>query len=116
LIEAGEEVEWKARHFGLWFKMRVRITAFRPPGYFQDSMVKGPFCFFMHDHTFETEDSSTLMADRIRFRSPARWAGFLLDRLVVPRHLLRFLQDRNAQLKIAAETDAWRRYLPDHGH
>src|SRR5260370_2935885 len=63
LISEGEEVEWKAKHFGLWWKMRVRITAFQPPLYFQDSMVEGPFRSFIHDHTFDHLDPGTLMTD-----------------------------------------------------
>ncbi len=116
LIAEGEEVQWRAKHFGLWWNMRVRITGFRPPNYFQDSMVKGPFHSFTHDHTFQMEDSSTLMTDHITFRSGVPWAGFLLDRWVSRHHLQRFLQSRNAQFKIAAETNAWQRFLQDQGH
>lgn len=112
LISLGEEVEWRARHLGLWWNMRVRITAFQPPRYFQDSMVKGPLGSFTHDHIFETEDSSTLMTDRIRFRSSV--PGLLLDRWILRGHLLHFLQNRNSHLKAAAETNTWRRFLQNH--
>jgi ligand-binding SRPBCC domain-containing protein len=111
LIAEGQEVEWKARHFGLWLTMRVRITGWRPPGYFQDSMVRGPFQSFTHDHTFEPDGSGTLMTDRITFLSPLHLVGKLLDRLILHRHLQRFVQDRNDRLKAVAESNLWQHYL-----
>jgi ligand-binding SRPBCC domain-containing protein len=111
LIAEGQEVEWKAKHLGLWWKMRVRVTAFTPPEYFQDSMTEGPFSSFTHDHNFHREAARTLMVDRIRFRSPLPVAGRLLDRLVVASHLRKFVESRNAALKAAAESEEWRRYL-----
>jgi hypothetical protein len=62
------------------------------------------------------EDSNTVMTDRIIFRSAVPWAGVGLDRWVLRRHLQRFLQNRNAQLKIALETNAWQRFLQDQVH
>jgi ligand-binding SRPBCC domain-containing protein len=43
LIGLGEEVSWRARHFGVWQQMTSRITAFDRPAYFQDTMVRGAF-------------------------------------------------------------------------
>jgi ligand-binding SRPBCC domain-containing protein len=110
LIADGEEVDWKAKHFGVWMNMRVRITAWSPPRYFQDSMVEGPFHSFTHDHNFEVKGSTTLMIDRIVFRSPIPLVGRFTDRLIV-RRLEGFVGNRNAQLKLAAESNAWQRYL-----
>jgi len=41
LIGPGEEVTWRARHFGVVHHHASRITAFEPPSYFRDSMVAG---------------------------------------------------------------------------
>jgi ligand-binding SRPBCC domain-containing protein len=112
LIAAGEEVEWKARHWGIWFKMRVRITAFQSPRYFQDCMVNGPFRSFTHDHTFESEGARTLMTDRITFFSPVPLVGGLVDRILLCNHLREFIEGRNAEIKTVAESNAWQRYLP----
>jgi ligand-binding SRPBCC domain-containing protein len=107
LIGEGQEVVWRAKHFGLWLRMRVRITGFEPPFYFQDSMIEGPFRLFTHDHNFETKGFTTAMADRITFRSPAGW---LMGRFIMS-HLRRFILNRNSQLKTTAESDLWRQYL-----
>jgi hypothetical protein len=38
LISLGEEVTWKARHFGLKQRLTVRITKFERPAHFKDVM------------------------------------------------------------------------------
>jgi ligand-binding SRPBCC domain-containing protein len=91
--------------------MQVEITAFDPPRYFQDAMVKGPFRSFKRDHFFEEHNTSTLMIDRLSFASPAWILGKLVDATLLRRYLRRFLARRNAILKIIAESDQWPKYL-----
>jgi ligand-binding SRPBCC domain-containing protein len=112
LIGLGEEVEWRARHFGLWLTMRVRITALNRPTYFQDTMVKGLFRYFKHDHTFKEETGATLMIDQLSFGAPIPLLGNIVDKLVLKKHLHQFLERRNQMLKSAAESDQWPKYLP----
>ena len=90
--------------------MRVRITAFTPPSYFQDRMVEGPFRSFIHDHTFEPRGTGTLMTDSVSFQSPVPMLGALFDRLVLGTYLRRFLQARNVELKAKAEAQQWQKY------
>jgi ligand-binding SRPBCC domain-containing protein len=113
LIALGQQVEWRARHFGLWFSLRVEITRFDPPTYFQDAMVEGPFRSFNHDHFFEEHNTSTLMIDRLSFASPGWILGRLAD-ATLRNYLRRFLARRNAILKTVAESDQWPRYLSFH--
>ncbi len=49
LIGGGEEVTWEARHFGIYWRVTSRITAFEPPHRFVDEMVRGPFALFRHE-------------------------------------------------------------------
>ena len=53
LIGLGEEVTWRARHFGIVHEHCSRITAFDRPRHFRDRMVQGRFKSFEHDHFFE---------------------------------------------------------------
>ena len=111
LIGLGEEVSWRARHFGVWQQMTSRITAFDRPAYFQDTMVRGAFRSFQHDHYFEERDEGqTEMRDVLRFAAPLSILGRLAEIPLKP-YLRRFLQERNALLKQAAEGEEWRRFL-----
>jgi ligand-binding SRPBCC domain-containing protein len=111
LIELGQQVQWRARHFGFWFNMKVAITKMDRPNHFQDAMVKGPFRYFRHDHTFTQHNGSTQMTDRVEFASPVPVLGSLADFFVLRHHLEHFLEQRNHLLKAAAESDQWRNYL-----
>src|SRR5262249_41677560 len=112
LLSFGDEVQWGAWHLGLWFGMRVRITAFQPPTYFQDVMIRGPFRYFRHDHLFEQHGSETEMLDIVKFNS--LWIfSRIVDLYAVDPHLRKFLAVRNQTLKRVAESDEWRRYVAD---
>ena len=72
LIGMGEEVTWRARHFGVSHLHTARITDYDRPNSFRDEMVKGRFRVFLHDHHFEATETGTRMRDVVQFRSP--WA------------------------------------------
>jgi ligand-binding SRPBCC domain-containing protein len=104
-------VEWRARHFGFWFNMTVAITEMRRPFHFQDAMVKGPFRYFRHDHTFTEQGGGADMVDRVEFASPVPVFGSIVDFLFLRHHLKLFLHERNHLLKAALESQQWRNYL-----
>lgn len=103
LLELGERVTWRARHFGLTWTMEVEISGFDRPRWFQDRMVSGPFASFVHDHHFEAVAAGTRMEDRFRFTAPLGPLGWLAERLFLEGHLRRFLEARNATIKRVAE-------------
>ena len=112
LIGLGEEVTWRARHFGVWQTLTSRITGFSRPDYFQDTMVRGAFRSFQHDHyLLEQPDGSVEVTDVLRFAAPIPILGRVAELILKP-YLRRFLQERNAMLKQVAEGEEWKSYLP----
>jgi ligand-binding SRPBCC domain-containing protein len=110
-IGLGQQVRWRARHFGIVFEMTSLITEMERPRYFQDRMVAGPFSSFEHDHTFEAVGESTRMRDVLRFEAPLGPVGRLVSRAFLRPHLERFLAERNSYLKTVAESvDEWQRF------
>lgn len=113
LLALGDEITWRARHLGLWFTLTSRITAFERPEHFRDSMMSGPLARLDHDHFFAAEGAEvTVMRDVFDFAAPGGPFGRLAERLFLLRHFRRFLETRNRELKAVAESDAWRRFLP----
>jgi ligand-binding SRPBCC domain-containing protein len=110
LIGMSEEVTWRARHLGVWQEMTSRITGFDPPAYFQDTMVRGTFRSFQHDHFFSEKGGATEMKDVLRFAAPIPILGRLAEIFLGP-YLRRFLGERNRLLKGVAESDGWHKYL-----
>jgi ligand-binding SRPBCC domain-containing protein len=111
LMALGQEVTWRARHFGIWQNLTSRITAFEPPTHFRDSLVRGAFRRFDHDHFFSQQGDITLMRDVFDYDSPFGVLGRVADRLFLKLYMKQLLVSRNAVIKVAAETDEWRRYL-----
>lgn len=113
LINLNEEVTWRARHFFVWQNLTVRITEFDRPAHFRDVMVSGAFRRMRHDHYFTAiPDNGTLILDVFNYDVPLSVVGRIVDKLVLKRYLRSFLIARNDQIKDAAETDAWKNFLP----
>jgi ligand-binding SRPBCC domain-containing protein len=118
LIGPGEEVTWRARHFGIWQSLTVRITSFERPNYFTDTMLQGAFRHMEHRHSFEPTPESTIMRDVFTYESPLGLLGRAADLLFLKRYLRSFLVERNRVIKAVSESDGWKRYLrddPPHG-
>lgn len=111
LMALGDEVTWRARHFGIWQHLTSRITMFERPFHFRDSMVRGAFRRFDHDHFFAEQGEATVMRDVFDFQSPFGILGRAADRLFLTDYMRRFLLTRCTLIKTVAESEQWRRYL-----
>ncbi|MGX9900017.1 SRPBCC family protein [Arthrobacter sp. SA17] len=98
LISLGEEVTWRAWHFGLPLRMTSRITAMNVPDYFVDEQVRGPFRSFRHVHEFTNDGAGTVMIDRIAFTAPFGFLGRLAEKLFLARYLKNLIESRNQHL------------------
>jgi ligand-binding SRPBCC domain-containing protein len=112
LLNLGDEVTFRARHFGVWQTLTSKITAYQAPVYFCDEMQRGAFKKMRHEHHFEPAGTSTVMRDIFEFSSPLGLLGKLTDALVLSVYLRRFLVQRGAVVKHYAETNAWQAVLP----
>ncbi len=57
-------------------------TAYDPPRFFSDKMVKGPFWSWSHDHHLIEEDGGTKVIDEVVYQVPFGPLGNLTDRLL----------------------------------
>ena len=113
LVDLGQRVTWRAKHFAIWQRLTSEITAMDRPVYFQDTMVEGPFHSMQHDHVFRTlSPDMTEMEDVFRFAAPLPVLGRLVEILVLRRYMQGLLRERNAVLKEIAESKEWQRLLP----
>jgi ligand-binding SRPBCC domain-containing protein len=103
LIGPGQEVTWRARHFGVWWRMTSRIVDYERPCRFVDQMRRGPFAAWRHEHRFERHFAGTRMVDVAEYRLPLGPLGGLVDLLLVRRYLRRLLETRNHYVKLVAE-------------
>jgi ligand-binding SRPBCC domain-containing protein len=113
LIEMGETVTWEATHFGVRQQLTVRVTSLDRPHSFSDEMISGAFASMRHSHRFSPDGTGTLMRDEFHFSAPLGLLGRVAERVFLTRYLESFLRSRNQALKDLAESQDWRRYLPD---
>jgi ligand-binding SRPBCC domain-containing protein len=111
LIGEGDEVTWSAKHFGIRQRLTSRITAFDPPRHFRDSLVRGAFARFDHDHYFEPHEGGTRMIDLFDYAAPCGLLGRLAERLILNRYMRRLLVERGRVIKAVAESGDYARYL-----
>jgi ligand-binding SRPBCC domain-containing protein len=112
LLNLGDRVTWRAKHFGVWQQLTSEIRELERPVYFQDSMTAGPFGFFQHDHWFRVLPAAqTEMTDVLCFAAPFGLLGRLAEAAVLRRYMRGLLRERNAVLREIAESSRWREYL-----
>jgi ligand-binding SRPBCC domain-containing protein len=111
LIGLNEEVTWRAKHFGVYQKLSVRITDVNAPVYFEDTMLKGAFKKMGHKHFFEQEGNSTIMKDEFYFEAPYGIIGKLVAKWILVPYLTIFLEERNQTIKSIAESNDWKTIL-----
>jgi ligand-binding SRPBCC domain-containing protein len=97
-IGLGESVTWRARHLGVVWQMTSQVTALEAPHRFVDEQIRGPFARFRHEHRFEPSAHGTRMVDTVEFRAPFGPLGRIAEVLVLRRHLVRLITERNRSL------------------
>ena len=111
LLELGDEVTWRARHLGVRQYLTSRITMYDRPRHFRDSMVRGAFARFEHDHFFEAANGGTLLRDVFDYRAPLGPLGAIAEQLFLTAYMRRFLFARLESLKLLAESGEWAQFV-----
>ncbi|MET8046194.1 SRPBCC family protein [Streptosporangium sp. NPDC005286] len=103
-LKLGDTVTWRARHFGIRWRMTSTISAYDRPGYFVDEQVSGPFKHWYHAHYFQPYDhGGTVMSDVIEFAAPLGPLGRIAEMLALRHYMLRLIRVRNQYIKQVAE-------------
>lgn len=76
-IEDGTLIHYRLKIRGVPVRWTSRIEAWKPPYYFCDRQIRGPYGHWFHEHIFEKSGKGTVIQDRVRFRLPfhalTRW-------------------------------------------
>jgi ligand-binding SRPBCC domain-containing protein len=114
LFVADDRLLWAGWKFGLPQMHESYITHYERPAFFQDTMGRGRFKRYQHDHYFYEMDERTVLNDKIRFTMPLGFLGRLVGQFVLVPYLSRRLRRRLVLLrKVAQNQKEWRKYLPE---
>jgi hypothetical protein len=113
LVGLGQQVTWRAKHFGFWHNLTSETTALELPSHFQVTMIQGIFRSMQADHLFRALPSgATEMKDIFAIAAPLPFLGPLAEALFLRRYMLALVRERNAVIKQIAESSEWEHYLP----
>lgn len=103
-LALGDEVTFRARHFGRTWTMTSRVTEHDRPHRFVDEQAQGPFRRMRHEHLFEVVgDGLVRMTDRMTVEAPLGRLGGVVTRVALAPYLRRLLQTRAQHIRQLAE-------------
>ncbi len=84
VMRRGLLLDYRLRLHGFPFYWQSEITVWDPPHRFEDSQRRGPYRWWVHEHSFAEDGDGTLMVDRVSYGVPG---GRLIHALFVARDL-----------------------------
>jgi ligand-binding SRPBCC domain-containing protein len=115
LMTVDDRLLWAGWKFGVPQMHESLISQYERPAFFQDTMERGRFKRYQHDHYFYEMDERTVLNDKIRFTMPLGILGRIVGKFVLVPYLSRRLRRRLVLLKRVAESrKEWLKYLPEN--
>ncbi len=103
LINNGETVTWRGKHFGIYLTHQSLISEMEFYTHFVDEMISGKFKSFKHEHFFQDKNGVVIMKDVINYETPFGVFGKLFDKIILKNYLTNFIVERNKFIKKLAE-------------
>jgi ligand-binding SRPBCC domain-containing protein len=92
---AGTRLQYKLSLRGIPVRWESKITAWRPPHFFSDDQLRGPYRLWHHEHQFQEKDGGTLLRDMVTYAVPG---GALVNRFFVAPDLRRIFEFRRQKI------------------
>jgi len=94
-MNAGTEIEYKLKLYGIPIKWKSLITSWQPFDSFVDEQIKGPYAKWVHTHIFESIGTTCLIKDRVNYKV---LGDSLTNKLFVSSNLKTIFQYRTKRL------------------
>lgn len=78
-IGQGTLIDYRLKIHGVPAKWKTEIDEWQPPFKFVDNQLKGPYRLWHHTHEFRPFCGGTLLVDRVRYRMPMGYLGWLVS-------------------------------------
>lgn len=101
VLGVGSRIDYRLSLYGVPFRWRTRIAAWRPGVRFVDEQERGPYALWRHTHTFEDAPGGTRVSDRVEYRLPLGPLGDVVHPLLVRgslREIFDYRRERVAAL------------------
>ena len=115
-LEVGSQRVFKFPMGPLKMTWIAEHTAYNPPHHFADTMVKGPFWSWNHNHDLKESNGTTTVEDEVTYQVPFGPLGNLADRvlggMLVKSRLTRMFRARELRLQRDMEQHSKFSHLP----
>jgi ligand-binding SRPBCC domain-containing protein len=95
-MRAGAIIDYRLKIRGLPFRWRSEITAWEPMVRFVDEQRRGPYRWWIHEHTFESVPGGTIARDVVQYGVPF---GAIAHTLLVRRDVMSIFAYRTKVLQ-----------------
>ncbi|MDG0816360.1 TIGR01777 family oxidoreductase [Bdellovibrio svalbardensis] len=93
-IQEGTLIDYNLKIHGVPAKWKTEINEWHPPYKFVDNQLKGPYSLWHHTHEFRPFCGGTLMVDRVRYRLPMGYLGWLVAGAFVKKDVTQIFKFR----------------------
>jgi len=93
-MEDGALIEYRLAWGPVRLRWKTVISQWKPPHFFVDKQLSGPYTRWEHTHSFREEDGGTRMFDSVRYELPLGILGEMAHRIRVRRDLERIFDYR----------------------
>ena len=94
-MKPGTLIDYRLRVRGVPIRWQSRISEWDPPYRFLDEQTRGPYRFWIHEHTFEPDGDETIARDFVRYDHVG---GRIVNRLMVGRDVKAIFDYRRRML------------------
>lgn len=105
LLQLGDEITWRSKHFGVCYHFNSKITKMKAPVYYRDEMLSSAFHSLKHDCLFEANGDLTVMKNVLRYKPTYGILGKIVNRFFLQQYLSKYLAAKNQIIKIVCEND-----------
>lgn len=95
----GTHIDYKISIQGIPMRWKTLISVWNPPFQFRDEQLSGPYCVWIHTHTFVSKGNMTEMTDRVEYLSKGWLMAPFLHMLFVDRKVREIFTYRENKLK-----------------
>ena len=111
LLNAGETITWRARHFFRDRLFRLRVVEMIPSDRLILEQAMGPFLSFRQERYVKPCENGTILIDLVHYEWKQGRLGQIADRLFLGSYLERLLNMHIDAIRKAAEGGRWKTYL-----
>ena len=94
-MKEGAIIDYKIIVRFLPIYWRTLINVWNPPHLFVDEQIKGPYRYWIHQHSFEAQGEKTLVRDYVRYQV---FGGKIVHKLFVEPDLVKIFSYRQEKL------------------